>query len=91
MKRINRIQGKAVVVLVSCVLFVSTGCDDEVARELVAVSSTYVGDVASILAAEYLLDVMRIESEREDHAHDEVDEHDDEHSHDAEPLHDHDH
>ena len=85
MKRKNFTRGKKLVMLLSGILFVSSGCDDKITGELVALTGAYLGDVVAASTTGYLLDVIGIEPEGNTH------EHEGEHPHAAEPLHEHEH
>ena len=87
MKRTSLITMAALLLLVWSLLPATLGCDREVAGEVATLSSTYLGDVVTVVATGYLLDALGIEDSgfTDDHTHE------DEHSHEAEPLHDHEH
>ena len=74
-------------VLVCCLMLGVTGCEQDVAGELAALSGVYLGDVVTVAVTDCLYGALGVEggASLDEHAHE------DEHSHDAGPLHDHEH
>ena len=71
-----------------CAIFSGiTGCNHDVAAQFATLSGAYAGDIVTVLATDYLYDVLGVEhsDSADEHAHE------DEHSHEAEALHEHEH
>ncbi|UCE61049.1 MAG: hypothetical protein JSU63_04715 [Phycisphaerales bacterium] len=86
----NRLRVKMTVaqVLLLCALLSGImGCNHDVASKIATLSGAYVGDLVTVLATDYLNDVLRVEDSESTDEH----VHEDEHSHEAQPLHDHEH
>ena len=87
MKR-DRYKGNAAIVMLLYGLASGiAGCDRDVAGQVAALSSAYLGDVVNTVVAAYLYGRLDLENGVSGDLH----AHDSEHSHDAEPMHDHEH